>query len=83
MPGNRLTLSVGVGRQVDIGRALGHFLQLGQRLTLAPNGDVFGRKAVLDVDTELALGQIPQVTHGRLHRVTLPEVFPDRSCLCR
>ncbi len=59
-------------------RVLGRLLELGQGLRLALDGDVLGLEAVLDVDAELAGGQVAEVADGGLHVVAAAQVLADR-----
>ena len=43
----------------------------------AADGDVLRLESMVDIDTELALRQIPDVTYGRLHREVFSQVFAD------
>jgi len=79
VPSDGFAFAIRVRRQKDVGGSLGHLLQLRQRLPLAPDRDVLGREAVLDVDSELALGQI-RGFKTRFHLYTVPgQVFYDAS----
>ena len=68
VPGNRLTLTVGVGRQENLRRLLGFGAQFLKYLFLALNGDVFRREIVGRVDSQAPLGEVLHVAHRRLHR---------------
>src|SRR5262249_19603366 len=62
-------------------RAFRGFLELGQRLALASNRDVFRRETALDIHPKFALGQIAYVPHRSFHGVASAEVLSDRLCL--
>ena len=49
MPGDRLALAVGVGREIDLLAALGLLFNGVDKLTLPPNRDVLRLVVVLDV----------------------------------
>src|SRR5690606_21275833 len=61
--GDGLTFPVRVGREDDLLGGLDFLLQLLDDLALASDGDVAGLEAVLDVDAQLVLGQVPDVAH--------------------
>ena len=77
VPGDRLALAVRVGGQVDGRCALGRFLELGQRLGLALDGDVLRFEPALHVHAQLAGGQVPHVADGGLHVIAGTQVLPD------
>ena len=77
VPGDRLALAVGVGREIDLAGALGRLLQLRERLGLALDGDVLGLEPALDVHAELAGGQIAKMADGGLHVVAGAEILAD------
>src|SRR5882724_4180401 len=78
MPGNRLALTIRIGRQVNVLGAFRGLLQLSdERFPLG--GDLVGGvEILLDLNTELAFGQIPHMTHGGLHAEVRSEVLVDR-----
>src|SRR5262249_50104428 len=63
VPGNRLPLAVGVGGEVNVAAVLGGALQVVN--DALPFGDerVRGPEAALDIDAELALGQVAHMPH--------------------
>src|ERR1017187_3981513 len=78
MPGNRLPFAIRVGRKVNVFRAFRCLLQFGDKC-FPLGGDLVRRlEILLDLDTELALGQIPDVTHGGLHTEVRAQVLVDR-----
>jgi hypothetical protein len=83
VPGDRLALAIGVGREVDVLLVLGRLLDLVEDLRLALDDVVLGREVVLDVDPELRLGQVHHVPDRRLHEVVLAEVLAERLGLGR
>src|SRR5262249_13543693 len=78
---DRLAFAVGIGREIDVLLALRRLAQLGDDLPLAVNDLILGGEILLDVDAELALGQIDDVPHRRLHLVVATEVFGERPRL--
>ena len=58
MPGDRFTFAVGVGRQQHAIGRVGRLLDLGEGLRLFLNSDVLRREVIVDVDAQLALGQV-------------------------
>ncbi len=83
MPANGFAFAVGVGGDVDVGGVLRRALQLGDHFL--PGGDRFvhRREAFVDVDAELALRQIANVSHRRKHLVLAPEILVDCLSLRR
>ena len=77
MPAYGLALAVGVGRQKDLGGVLGFLFQGVDQLALPADVDVFRLKIMLDVDAELAFGQIPDMSLGGNHLVALSEKALD------
>ena len=74
MPCDRLALTVGVGREIDVLLVLGGGLDPLDYLHLAGDYMVFGLEAVLDVDAELALWQIDHVPYRRSYLEVRSEV---------
>ena len=83
VPGDRLPFPVRVGGEQHAIGGLGRLFDLGEGLRLFLNSDVFRREPVLDVDAELALGEVPQMADGCLDRVATAEVLADRFRLGR
>src|SRR5579875_1600623 len=81
VPGDGLSLAVGVGGQIHLPRLLGRFAKTFDHLTLAADGDVFRLKAPLYIDAELAFGQVPNMAHGGKHLVAPAEEPADRASL--
>lgn len=77
MPAYGLALAVGVGRQKDLGGVFGFLFQGVYQLALPADVDVFRLKIMLDVDAELAFGQIPDMSLGGNHLVALSEKALD------
>ena len=77
VPGDGLALAIRVGGQVDGVRRLCVLLQLAQRLLFALDDVVLRLEAVVDVHAHLALGQVLDVAHRGLHRVTGAQVLLD------
>ena len=80
---DRLALAIRVGRDQDFAAVLRRALDLGDRLFLAGDRHELGREALLDVDAELLLGQVHDVTDRRAHAVAAAEVLADRLRLGR
>ena len=77
MCGNSFAFAVGVGRKIDgIGR-LRQLLQLDQDLFFPWDHDVFGVKIVLNIDAEVAFGQVFHMAEGSLDRVSRAQIFLD------
>ncbi len=53
VPGDRLPLAVGVGRQEELLRPFGRLLQLAHDRLLLFGDEVLGQEVALDVDAEL------------------------------
>src|SRR5207245_2701640 len=75
--------AVGVGGQVDGGRVPRRRLQLLDHLLARGQDFVLGLEALLDVDAERLLGQVPDMAHGGLHLEVPPEILVDRLGLRR
>jgi hypothetical protein len=82
MPRDRLTFAVGVAGEVDIVLALGGALDLTEYLLFALDGDEIGGEIVLDIDPELALGQVHDVADRGHHLVVATEIALDSFRLC-
>ena len=83
MPGDGLALAVGVGGEQDLVRLLGRVAQLPDLLLLAPDDDVLGAEAVLQVDPEGRLRQVADVTHRSLDRVAGAQELGQGASLAR
>ena len=83
VPADRLALAIRVGGDVDVGRVLRRVLQLFNDLLARLDGFVRFGELVVDVDAQLALGQIADVSHRRDDRVVAPKVLADGFRLCR
>ena len=69
VPGDRLALAVGVGRQVDDVGPGGLALQIADRVFLGRNDFIGRRVAMRHIQAELALGKVADMTHARLDDV--------------
>ena len=67
VPADRLPFPVRVCRDVEDLRALGGLLEVVEDLLLARDHHVLRLEALLRIDAERRLGQIPDVAHRRLH----------------
>ena len=77
MPADGFPFPVRVSCQVDF-IGLGRFrLQGTDQISLAANIYVFGFKPVLHIDTQGALGQIPEMSHGRGYRIIFSQKFSN------
>ena len=83
MPGDGFPFAVRVGCEIDVVAGLGGLLQVGDDLLLALDGLVVGFKVVVEVDADLALGQVTDVSHGGLDGVAIAQVASDGLCFCR
>ena len=77
VPRNRLSLAVGVGREINIVAFFGKSLQLLDELFLALDDIILRRKMVFDVHAETRLRQIAHVSHGRNYLEIATEIFFD------
>ena len=55
VPGDRLAFAIGIGREIDVGRAFDRAAQLLDDVAFALDRQVFRREVVLDVDAQRAL----------------------------
>ena len=83
MPGDGFAFSIRVGCQIDVVAGLGGFFQIGNDFLLALDGLVVRLKIVVEVDADLALGQVTDVTHRSLDGVAVAQVATDGLCFCR
>ena len=83
MPGNGLSLPVGVGGQIDPVALFGRLFQVADHILLPFDGLIVGDEPALDVHAHLALGQVPDVAHRRFHFIARTKVLPDGLCLGR
>jgi hypothetical protein len=81
VPGDCLALAIGIGREVDVGRAFDRAAQLFDDLAFSLNSKVFGRKIVLHVDAERALREVAHVAHRCFHRESRRQKLLDRPRL--
>ena len=77
MPGDGLPFPVRVGGQIDFSAALGRLFQVADDVLLPLDGLVIGDETVLNVHAQLALGQIPDMAHGRLDLIPRPKVLSN------
>ncbi len=77
VPADGLALAVGVGRDVNVRRVFRGLLELLDDLLARFDGFVLLGEVVVDVHTQLALGQIADVTHRRDDLVVAAEIFVD------
>ncbi len=82
MPRNRLAFAVGVAGEVDVILALGGALDLADYFLFALDYDVVGGEIVLDINPQLALGQVHHMADRRHDLVVATEVTLDRFRLC-
>jgi hypothetical protein len=81
VPRDGLAFAVRIGGNQDLVGIPGRGLKLGNRLLLPLDRDELGLELRGDVNTQLALGQVPDVAHGGLHREAPSQVLADRSRL--
>ena len=62
MPGDCLSLAVGVGSQIHFIRFFRLFSELGEDISFSSYGDIFGLVVMFDIYTELAFGQVADVS---------------------
>ena len=82
MPRDRLAFAVGVAGEIDVVLALGGGLDLAEDLLFALDRDEIGREIVLDIDAELALGQIDDMADRGHDLVVATEIALDSFRLC-
>ena len=83
MPGDRLPLPVRVSGQIHGFGGFRVLFQLRDQFLLVPDGDILWLEAVLDIHAHFALGQVAQVSHGRLYLIVPAQIFFDGLCLRR
>ena len=75
MPGNRLSFTVRVRREVDDGSLFALRLQLINQILLVLDRDILRLEPVFQVHAQLALRQVSQVAHGCGHLVIPAKIF--------
>ena len=83
MPGDRFTLAVRVGREIDLVGLLGLLADLFQHLAATAQRNVLRFKIVLDIHAHLALRQIAHMAVGRDDLIMASEKLSDRFGLGR
>ena len=83
VPADRFAFPIGVGCDVDVGGVLRGALQLGNHFLARRQQLVHRCKAFIDIDAELALRKIADVSHRREHFVLASEILVYRFCLRR
>ena len=71
MPGNRFSLTIRIGCEIDLVGLPGFLLQFLNEIALAADVDIARREIMLHIDAELALWQIPQVPHRGTYDIIL------------
>src|SRR5215470_17449241 len=77
MRGDGLAFAVRIRRQINVVGRERQLLQLGQDLFFTRDDDVFGFEFVVDIDTEIALGQIFHMAERSFDRESLAQIFLD------
>ena len=77
MPGDGFSLPVRVGCEVDGLCLVGCRPQLPDQLFLAPDGDIFRRKIMLQIHAHFALGQVTKMAHAGLDNVVRAKIFAN------
>jgi hypothetical protein len=83
VPRDRLAFAIRIGREVDGLVLAGGLADLRDDLLLALDDLVAGLEVALEVDADLRLRQIADVTDRGLHDVARAEVLADRARLGR
>ncbi len=83
MPRDSLAFTVRVAGEVDVVLALSSALDFAEDLFLALDCDEIGREIVLNIDTELALGQVNDMADRGHNLVVATEIALDSFRLCR
>ena len=83
MPRDRLAFAVRVAGEIDVFLALGGGLDFADYLLFALDYDEIRREIVLDIDPELALGQVHHMADRGHYLVIATEVTLDSFRLCR
>ena len=78
VPGNRLSLAVGVGSQVDVTGGGGKRPEALDDIVFPLDRLVFGDEAPLDVNPDLTLGKVLDVPDGGFDHVVVAEILVDR-----
>ena len=83
MPADRLAFAVRVGCKQNAVGFLGLGFQLFDQFLLALDRDIFRGIAMLDINAQLAGGQVPHMAHAGRDLVPRPKVFANRLGFCR
>lgn len=83
MPGNRLSLAVGVGGEIHFSRLLRLLGKAPDDVLLALRIDILGLEIVLDVHAQRMHGQIADMPRGSVYFVLSFEILCDGLCLGR
>ncbi|MPM90936.1 hypothetical protein SDC9_138059 [bioreactor metagenome] len=76
MPGDGLSLAVRVGSEVDFFSPLRLFFELADQLSFSANRNIVGLKVVVDIDSQLAFGQVAHMPHRGDDTIVVPQIFP-------
>jgi hypothetical protein len=83
MPGDGFALTVRVGREVDLARALHAGLEVLDDLRFVARNEVLRREVMLHIHAQRALGEIANVPHRGFHRIPGAQVTANGSGLGR
>src|SRR5690606_27879422 len=81
VPGDGLTLTVGVCCQDDLFGVFHHALELVDRLALVARDEVLRLEITFNLNPERALGQVTDVPHRSSHGVAAAKIALERACL--
>ena len=82
MPGDRLSLPVRVGRQIDPVRLLHFLAQLCQDFSLSADRNIFWLIVVLYINSKLTFGQISHMPVGSVYLIAASQEFFNCLHLC-
>ena len=83
MPRNRLSLTVGVGREQDAVTVCGGGFKRFYKILLVRHIDILRFKILIYINTELGFRQIAYMTHRGHYLVSAAEIFFYTLNLCR
>ena len=83
MPRDGFALAVRVRCKIHGVAALGGLFELADELLFSADGLIDRLEVVLDIDAQLALGQVAQMAHAGLDLVVFAEIFSNGFRLCR
>ena len=83
MPADCLSFAVRVCCKVDLGSVFCFLADPAENITASTDSDVFQIKIMININTQLALGQITYMSLGSFNLISFSQIFSDGFCFCR